>query len=173
VKTETKVIGGFKYTMEQIGAETGEQIVLRLSRPLIAFFAKAAAKGLTEASVAELAISGIEPAIQALSGRDLRYVRKKLVEKTVVYLPDGKVVRPWPLAEHYDEHFAGRYTDALAFFRWGVQLNCFFGSALERLDSMVAKRMEQKGKAESPSTSPPAPHGGSTDSSSNSPAAPQ
>ena len=168
MKTDTRIIGGFKYTMEQVGMETGEQIMLRLSKPVAALFSHAAAKGITEASFREVAMMGIAPAVAALSGKDLRYVRKHFAAKTQVWLPDGAKLRPWPLTEQYDAHFAGRYIDAANWFRWGIEMNRFFGDALERLEKAFAteKAAKEKGSLSSPLPVPGP--GGSGDSSSSS-----
>jgi hypothetical protein len=176
MRIETKTIGGFRYRMEQVGMEEGEQIVLRLSRPVAALFSRLAGVAGGSTSIEQLAASGLEPLLQTLSGRDLRYTRKKLAAKCVVWLPDGKKEREWPLVEVYDAHFAGRYLDWLLWLKWGVQMNGFFGDALDRLDSMLAaqKVAKEARAAASQSKSPPGAEtaGGSGASSSPSTVAP-
>jgi hypothetical protein len=166
VKTEERVIGGFRYRMTQVEMDVGEQIVLRLGRPVTALFSRVAEGGTNQANLKRALIAGLGPALAELSGKDLRYVRKHLAARTVVFLPDGKKLREWPLADHYNEHFAGRYPEALQFLKWGIEMNRFFGDAVSVLDAMFAKR---KAEREASSSSPPLDAetvGGSGDSSS-------
>jgi tail assembly chaperone len=173
MKTETNTIGGFKYSMEQVGTEDGEQIVLRLARPLAGLLSRAASKGLKEANVTTLLATGLGPALAQLKGSDLRFVRTKLAAKTKVWIKDGKVERAWSLGEPdnlYDGHFAGRYPEMLQWLYWGLRFNRFFGEGLDRLGAMAVAAMAEMSKAKADkSPSPPAPapggHGASSSAS--------
>ncbi len=159
MKTEERVIGGFRYRMTQVPMDVGEQIVLRLGRPVAALFSRVATET-NEISFKRALIAGIGPALAELSGKDLRYVRKHLAANTVVFLPDGlpgrdaKKVREWPLAEHYNEHFAGRYPEAMQFLKWGIEFNRFFGDALRAFEGMFAKKKAEREQSAESSSSP-------------------
>jgi hypothetical protein len=158
VKTDEKVIGGFKYRMEQIGMEDGEQVMLRLAQPLAGLLSRAASDGMTEATARQLLMTGLGPALKEITGDDLKFVREKFAAATVVFLPDGAKVREWPLAEHYNEHFKGRYGDWLTWLVWGVTMNRFFGDAPGRLmASWASMAKETEG---SRSKFPPEPEAG-------------
>lgn len=156
MRTEERVIGGFRYKMQQLGTQTGNQVLLRLSRPAAALYSVAAKRGGMKSINAEDVIGGLEHALRELQGRDLAYVVKKLAGKTEVYLPDGDKHRPWPLLDSFDAHFAGRYVAEMQWIRWGIELNAFFGDVLALFS----------GRGESTSPFPQASTGGNGVSSS-------
>jgi hypothetical protein len=160
MKKETRTIGGLRMEMEQVGAETGNDIVLRLSRPATALMARAVRAGRKTPTKEDL-INGMASALKELAPRDVRFIVRKLREKTTVWLPDGKSApKPWPLAQadHFDRVFAGNYAAEFEWIRWGIELNAFFGNVLALLS-------ERGDETESKSTSPRASIGSSGDSS--------
>jgi hypothetical protein len=155
---EKKVIGGVRYGMEPLGGLTGQLVLLRLARPWALILEAAAAKGIDNASLEQLVSSGgLSKALGAISDADLTFITEKLAEKTTLFVPDGKVVREWPLASQYDSHFAGRYQEMLEWLLWGIKLNRLFVRAPSRASEAAGA---------SASESPTASTGGGGDSSS-------
>lgn len=143
MKKEQRVIGGLRMEMEQVGVQTGNEIVLRLSRPAAALMARAFKAG-HKTPTQEDVINGMASALRELQGRDLRFIVKKLAEKTTVWMPDGKTSpKPWPLSQgdNLDRVFAGNYGAELEWLRWGIEHNAFFGSVL----ALLSAREDDKG----------------------------
>lgn len=141
MKSDSKVIGGFRYRMTQVGASTGNQIILRLSRPLSALFADAARKG-TKLTKEDL-LGSVDKALGALAPEDLDFIAAALAARTSVWLPDGTTApKEHALTIVFEEHFAGRYGEELAWLRWGIELNRFFGDALEWLSQLGASKSD-------------------------------
>jgi len=136
MKKEIRAIGGFKMQMTQMGVITGNEILLRLARPATALFAVAAAEK-HKTPTKEDVIKGLVGALQNLRPSDMRFIVQKFAECTVVWLPDGKTApKDYPLPDHLDQVFAGNYPAELEWLRWGIELNRFFGSVLDRLSAV-------------------------------------
>jgi hypothetical protein len=156
-KVET-TIGGHVYRMELLGALTGQGVALTLYKPMGALFSSAAKQGLAKLNL-EAVASAAGEALSHLSQEDLRFLSATFAEKCVVLVHDkGNTPHPLPLSPIFDEHFAGRYPELLSWLRWGIEVNRFFGSLLEKLSSLEEL-------APSPSDSPEASNGGPGDSS--------
>lgn len=155
---DERVIGGFKYRMEQLGGMTGQLVLLRLARPWALILEAAASKGVTEASLAEIITSGgVSKALGVITDEDLAFVTGKLAERTVVFVPDGPQMREYPLTTIYDSHFAGRYAELVQWLTWGVKFNRLF---------VRAPSLESEAAGASASSSPPGSTGGAGASSS-------
>lgn len=131
-------IGAFMYRMRPVGASTGRACVLRLMRPMAAVVGGLQVLRGGKVSLEDL---DIERAFAAISDADLEFVFQSFLSQVEVRTENGA----WAPIPDPDDHFAQRYEEQLSLMRWGVDLNRFFGSALERL----AKALEEKAKEES------------------------
>jgi hypothetical protein len=96
-------------------------------------------------------IEGAVSALHTLDPRDLRFIVRKLAERTTVWMPDGKnAPKAWPLKDNLDAVFAGNYGAELDWLRWGIEFNRFFGSVLAR---SFAREDEAPSKSDSPTAS--------------------
>lgn len=93
-KTESKVIGGDRYAVTQLGARQGQAVALRIMRAV------------APAAVAKDAGAAIGLLVQNISESDLEYVTNALASGTLLYLEGG--TKGVSLDSVYDAHFAGR-----------------------------------------------------------------
>lgn len=123
MKTESKVIDGIEYKVSQLGAQVGQEALLRLVKCGAAGFGALFEQGASPASFA-YAIDRL-----SLTSADLAYFTKLFAEKTFVVLEDGKMPR---LDLAYDMHFAGKYWALAQWLKFAMEVNFtdFFLGAL-------------------------------------------
>jgi hypothetical protein len=143
-KSESKVIGGDRYTVNQLGAIEGQRVIVRLMR----FFGPAIAKAQTSKGGEKDAgfIAGLADAIDPDTFEELA---KTMAENTICQPAGGK---PGALSAIYGEHFAGRYFELVQWFVFamGVNFGGFFRGILAGGIASVVK----PGQADPPSESP-------------------
>ena len=86
MKTETRFIGGRKFTMTQLGVCTANHVALRLAKPFAGLMSKAFEAGRKAPTQSDI-LDGIERALTVMSGRDINFLLKKLAAKTTVSAP--------------------------------------------------------------------------------------
>ena len=114
-KMQEVEIDGHLYQMQQVGAETGDAVLFRLGRGL--------------------AMSDLKP-------EDFEYVRNVFKNSTKLQIVDtrGNGAKNWvPLAQAYDDHFAGRYEATAEWLKTAFEWN--FGSFLDVIRKFVVTRM--------------------------------
>jgi hypothetical protein len=149
-KTESKKIDGIEYFVTQMGAESGQRVIFRVSRALPSI----------------LRPSGFAP--EDLLPEDFDFVLKLLVETTSVGIVDkvdigdGKTVGDGrttrvPLSRIYDDHFGGNWGPWAQWLKFCWEVN--FGSFFDVVRGLARAATELRTSA-----SPKAPTGGSGDS---------
>jgi hypothetical protein len=141
---QTKTIGGTVYTVTPFGARKGRTVLFQLTKLLGGAMGALAGSG------------GIAEAVSAWSAsareEDFTAVCSALESCTTFAVDvDGKggVVVPMPLADVFDDHFAGRYDAMVAWLVFALETNfsSFFSG------SLVAGFLPQR-KASASSTAP-------------------
>lgn len=145
IRTEEKQIGENVYRVTTLGAKAGRDLLVRLVKiagPTIGEIVKgidatAAAKGSKKGEGFDLGDVGLDAVASALeklsesiSERDFAYLSDTLATRTeIVYPADGG--RAVPLANVYDNHFAGSYGELFGWlaFALGVNYQSFFGGS--------------------------------------------
>lgn len=144
-KSESKVIGGDRYTVSQLGATEGQRVIVRLMR----FFGPAVAKAQTAKDGERDAafISGLADAIDPDTFAELAHT---MAENTQVQPSGAKA--SGPLSGVYDAHFAGRYFELVQWFVFAMGVN--FGGFFRGILAGGIASVVTSGQAAPPSKSP-------------------
>jgi hypothetical protein len=105
-ESKTHTIGDFNYTITQLGAKQGRVVLARVMRAVAGAAGDAATSAGTDG--AEAALVGMAKLVESLSDADVDYFCDTFSKTTLVAresTPDKQV----PLADQFDDHFAGRY----------------------------------------------------------------
>jgi hypothetical protein len=113
VQYESKVIGNFTYTVEQLGALKGRAVFVRLVRLL----------GASVDSMKADANTILAKAAGSFTEEDMSFFCDEFAKKTRVTLPDN---REPLLTDIFDAHFAGAYADMVQWLIFAFKVN--FGS---------------------------------------------
>jgi hypothetical protein len=153
-----KQIGEYRYLVTLLGAKAGRSMLVRLTKllgPATASFLEGVlhAKGGLTASLALGASDAIREVTQRLSEADLVIISDELARFTAVVIDAEHQPQ---LDKIFDDHFAGRYGEMLAWLAFALEANftSFFDGArsgstplAQRLQSLIALL------SQSPSTS--------------------
>jgi len=125
IETRETVIGDTTYLVAQLGTKKGQALLVRIVKllgPGVGSFVGGLGRG---ASAADEALAlGIGDAIHELAGRlneqEVAGVLEEFAKNTMVVKSAELHVR---LSEIYDDHFAGRYHELLAWARFCMEVN--------------------------------------------------
>jgi hypothetical protein len=133
----SETIGGYRYKVRQLGATDGLEVLTDLSKLLLPSLGaiigggKTAVSSLMNAEVDGAAFGdAAEHIAKNLTTNSVRDIVAKFAEVTDIYGP-GFGDQGAPMDAHFEDHFAGRYSELLQWLRFALDLN--FGSFLQGL----------------------------------------
>lgn len=126
LETKTKEIGACSYSVQQLGALKGHQVLMRLLKCI-----GPALEGLEGKKLSEEVLAGmLAKVVSELDEGAVDYFCDAFAGSTTVLMPDGKA----PFLNHvFDVHFAGKYLDLAKWLVFCMEVNFgdFFGEALK------------------------------------------
>lgn len=143
---ETRVIGDYTYRVTQLTTTAGQEVLVRLTKmagPSGASFIEGLAGAATidiEAALASGLAEAVREASLRLSAEDLKFVTTAMSKVTEVLIED----RAPQLSVLYEQHFAGRYDEWVAWLAFALEVNfkSFFagsGGLLGKLGRILSK----------------------------------
>lgn len=140
LKSESRVIGEFEYTVTQLGAAKGMEVLRRLGK-----LGGGVAQGALRAAMGEggdsaklgALIGGLVVVLQSLEEVDIKYFVEVFGANSTVQLDPKRAPR---VKEVFDLHFAGNYLDLgeWLYFCLEVNFGSFFGAAMSRMKERAA-----------------------------------
>lgn len=130
-ESKQKVVEGTTYTVTQLGAVTGRKVLLRLMK------------------VYGVAVSSPDPIpalLSALTDEDLTFVCDEFA-KYSTYCTSADPSKSPELAQMFDFHFAGNYSNMLTWLAFCVEVN--YGSFLAKIRSQLEGAVTAVGKTAS------------------------
>lgn len=146
LEKQTRTIGEFTYEVTQFGAKIGNRVLLKVVKSIAPIFMAAAAAG----QLKSLDVDGIAAAIAGISEDEFEWLVEAFAGATDVQVGDTAP----SLKRVYDLHFAGKYSDELAWLAFAIEVN--YGPFFQDMKRKAADRLAKSevAKAPSPSTSP-------------------
>lgn len=127
LKSEDRQIGDYNYTVTQLGAVKGSEVMVRLANVL----GKVVSKGSNLKEALASVASSLAPA-------DLQFLCDAMATRTLV--SGGEYKGPVELPRVFDMHFAGKYLEMLRWLSFALEVNFggFFRGIGERAEAALA-----------------------------------
>jgi hypothetical protein len=126
-RTESVTIDGFSYDLTQLGAVEGRKLLIRFGQ----LMGRLAPVMLSAAKLDGDALAGVAETLDGLEPEKLEPLWEAFTRSAVVRTNAARQ----PLADVFDDHFAGNYYGMVRFFIESAKLN--FGDFLERMLTSV------------------------------------